>query len=122
MSGPVPSPRINGSTGLSGIVSFPSLIETLPPAGGFKSLYAMDFTKFEVQHEKQSAGFIPYALSLQGQTRVGRGTGRTRTNPSPCAFSIVRGARPWDFVVWDFFGIWGFGIWKFSPSFLKKWK
>src|SRR2546421_3841458 len=64
MSGPVPSPRINGSTGLSGTVSFPSLIETFPPVGGFKSLYAMDFTKFEVQHEKQSAGFYALRESL----------------------------------------------------------
>src|SRR6266568_9640444 len=41
MSGPVPSPRMKGRTGLSGTVSLPPLIEILPPAGGVMSLYAM---------------------------------------------------------------------------------
>ena len=34
MSGPVPSPRMNGTTGLSGTLSLPFWVEIFPPLGG----------------------------------------------------------------------------------------
>jgi hypothetical protein len=41
MSGPVPSPRMNGKIGFSGTVSLPLLMVIFPPAGGVMSLYAI---------------------------------------------------------------------------------
>src|SRR5207247_6559496 len=41
MSGPVPSPRMNGITGLSGTMSLPLLIVIFPPAGGVIFFYDM---------------------------------------------------------------------------------
>ena len=38
MSGPVPSPRINGRMGLSGTVSLPFEMVTFSPAGGVRAV------------------------------------------------------------------------------------